>query len=158
MGVLLLGLELGKGHGVAAPAGALHEEIPERAHQQHAKQQRQHIHPPRDGLGGIVVLLDGGIGMLGIILLHQLVGVLQEQAQIGDSIGDGGLLFIIELHGQLAGAEIQLVFRDLLVAEIIDDGAVFHLGLGAVHAEQPHRHVEEQRDEHQRGDPVSRFG
>ena len=27
--------------------------------------------------GGIVVLLDGGIGMLGIILLHQLVGVLQ---------------------------------------------------------------------------------
>ena len=96
--------------------------------------------------------------MLGIILLHQLVGVLQEQAQIGDSIVDGGLLFIIELHGQLAGAEIQLVFRDLPVAEIIDDGAVFHLGLGAVHAEQPHRHVEEQCDEHQRGDPVSLFG
>ena len=137
VGILLLGLQLGKGHGVAPAARALHEDIPEAAHEQHGEQQRQHIEPPGHGLGGIIVLLDGCIGMLGIILIYQGVGILQEQAEIRHTVGDGGLFLILK---------------------VIDDGAVLHLGLGGIHAENADRHVEEQRDEHYRGDPVSLFG
>ena len=158
VGILLLGLQLGKGHGVAPAARALHEDIPEAAHEQHGEQQRQHIDPPGHGLGGIIVLLDGCIGMLGIILIYQGVGILQEQAEIRHTVGDGGLFLIIELHGQLAGAKIQLILRHLLILKVIDDGAVLHLGLGGIHAENADRHVEEQRDEHYRDDPVSLFG
>ena len=133
-------------------------ERPDQAYQQHGEQQRQHIDPPGHGLGGIIVLLDGCIGMLGIILIYQGVGILQEQAEIRHTVGDGGLFLIIELHGQLAGAKIQLILRHLLILKVIDDGAVLHLGLGGIHAENADRHVEEQRDEHYRDDPVSLFG
>ena len=143
IGILLLGLELGKRHWVAAPAGALHEDIPEAAHEQDGEQQRQHIDPPRHCLGSIVILLDRSIGVLGVVLLYQIVRILQEQAEIGNGIGNGGLFFIIEQHGQLAGAEIQLIFRNLLVFEVIDDGTVLHLGLCGIKAENPDRHVEE---------------
>ena len=96
--------------------------------------------------------------MLGVVLFYQIMGILQEQAEIGNSIGNGGLFFIIEQHGQLAGAEIQLVLRDLLILEVIDNGAILHLGLGGIEAEDAHCHVEKQRDENQRDDPISLFG
>lgn len=96
--------------------------------------------------------------MLGIVLFYQIMGILQEQAEIGNSIGNGGLFFIIEQHGQLAGAEIQLIFRNLLVFEVIDDGTVLHLGLCGIKAEDAHCHVEKQCDKNQRNDPISLFG
>ena len=158
VGVLLFGLELGEGHGVASAAGALHQQIPETAHKQNGKQQRQHIQPPRHRLGRIIILLDGGVGMLFVILVYQLMGILQEQAEVRHIVGDGGLFLVVQQDRQLTGAEIQLVFRYLLIPEIIDDGAVLAFGRGGIQAEDLYRHIAEQRDQHQWEDPTSFFG